>query len=87
MFYLGFLLACHTTPVSTETTNNVEVPVDILFIKDGCTMYRFEDNGRSHYFARCDHAEPPSTTTLTPQDCGKGCVLIEEIPTLLREHP
>lgn len=84
MLTLFLLFSCDSTPVSREVTNNVEVPIDILFVKDGCTMYRFEDGGHSHYFARCDYADPPSTTTLSPQSCGKGCIRIEEIQALIQ---
>ncbi len=72
------LLACPQDPISTETTNNLNVPVEVLFNHDGCTMYRFEDGGRDHYFARC----PESVTTVSPQSCGKNCTRDETVTTL-----
>lgn len=71
------LTACTKTPVSTSHSDNPEVPVSVLFSKDGCTVYRFEDSGYNHYFARC----PFNATVDERHSCGKNCVRQEEIPT------
>lgn len=36
---------------TTRVGNNFEVGK--LFTVDGCTVYRFEDSARSHYFTNC----------------------------------
>lgn len=46
-----------------------------LFTKDGCTVYKFRDNGDRHYFTNCNGS------TSTQQDCGKHCTKEEEIST------
>lgn len=61
-------------PVQTEKTSNPHKTVDLLFIKDGCKMYRFSDMGRDHYFTTCNGS------TLTDQQEGKH-TFSEEIPT------
>ncbi len=72
---------CAKKAEKVESTTNPEVPVETLFTKDGCTVYRFKDNGDKHYFVRCN------TTTETIQtiseNCGKGCTKNREenIPT------
>lgn len=70
------LAACQKPPISTASTENPEIPVDTLFTKDGCTVYRFWDNGR-RYFVRC---ESGSSSTQWHEPCGKGCIHREGIP-------
>ena len=73
------LNACYKDPMRTESTDNPEVPVSLLFEKDGCKVYRFYDN-RSHYFVKCEN----SSATISSQSysCGKSvCVRDEEITT------
>lgn len=80
ILFLALLLsACVVDPVATTRTDNPQVPVDTLFEKDGCTVYRFEDAGRYHYFVRC---EPGDDAALGMQNCGKNCTHTEEIPTI-----
>lgn len=62
------LTGCTAKPVATHITNNPEVPVSLLFEHDGCKMYRFEDNGYYHYYAKCENA---TSTTSTDQSAGK----------------
>lgn len=51
---IGFLMiGCNSKPMRTESTNNPEVSVGILFDYDGCRVYRFEDGGSYRYFAHC----------------------------------
>lgn len=44
------IVSCGQKPVATATTNNPAVPVSLLFEHDGIKVYRFEDNGRFHYY-------------------------------------
>lgn len=65
-------VGCAKDPEKVELSTNPKVAVATLFTHDGCTVYRFEDVGRDHYFARCgDKAETISPKTTS---CGKGCV-------------
>jgi hypothetical protein len=74
-FLIGCMTACDDpVPVQTEKTSNPHKSVDLLFIKDGCKMYRFTDLGRDHYFTTC------SGSTITDQQSGKT-TYSEEIPT------
>ena len=52
--------------------------VQKLFTTDGCTVYRFYDNGNSHYFTNCT-----ATVSQHTESCGKNCTTTEsmEIPT------
>lgn len=74
-FLLALLVAaCVQTmpPVRESNTNNTEAVVDELFTHAGCTVYRFVDNNRYHYFAKC--AGSTSTETTRVEHCGRGCV-------------
>jgi len=82
MKYIPFVLliglaGCAADPISTHKTDNQNVSVDLLFEHDGCTVYRFYDDGRYHYYAKCPNA---SASTTTQQQSGKTTVP-EEIPT------
>lgn len=71
---LLILGACDQPALETRETENPSVPVEVLFRQDGCTVYRFEDGGSKHYFARCaaSHAETmyrvPSGKTSRPEN-------------------
>ena len=71
---LMLLLAagCSKEPESVSSTSNPNIKAETLFTHDGCTVYRFEDGGRDHYFARC--AKDTETVGTYSQSCGKGCV-------------
>jgi hypothetical protein len=73
------LTACSKPPISTAQTDNKEVSVDLLFTNDGCSVYRFEDDGRSHYYTDCRG----NTRTAHVENCGKGCqrTVYEDIPS------
>lgn len=76
-----FLIAgCDANPVSTQSTNNPKVQVDLLFVHDGCAVYRFYDGGEGHYYAVCGRGL--NVTTSSEQPCGKGCVREEQISTV-----
>jgi hypothetical protein len=73
---LALILAgCTNDPVSTARTDNNQVPVDKLFTHEGCTVYRFFDGGRNHYYSDC------RGSTMSHFNCGKGCTRDEEVPT------
>jgi len=78
LFLSLLLLSCAQTPVREAVSNNPNVPVAMLFEHEGCTVYRFFDNGRYHYFARCGDG---GTSTSSQRSCGKNCVRDEEIRT------
>lgn len=66
---LGALLvlsmtSCKKVAVSSSTEGN-QVQVDLIFVKDDIKMYRFEDNGRYHYFTSRGE-------TITSQTSGSG---------------
>lgn len=39
-------------PLKDETTTNQAIKVELLFEKDGCKVYRFND-GNDHYYTDC----------------------------------
>lgn len=56
------LSACaKNNAVETTNTNNPEIPVSLLFEKDGCKVYRFQDGRRYHYFVKCEGSSQDST--------------------------
>ncbi len=79
---LALLSACMAEPVDRQRTNNPEFGVSRLFDHDGCTVYRFEDNGRKHYFVKCQSG---NVRTMGSQSvpCGKSlCKRPVEISTV-----
>lgn len=58
--------------IKIDSTNNIEIQVDTLFTKDGCTIYRFIDSNRYHYYTKCGE-------TVTTHNCGKNCKYEENI--------
>lgn len=40
-------------PLTIQQTTNPNYQVAYLFEQDGCRVYRFEDEFRSHYFVTC----------------------------------
>lgn len=76
---LSFLIAllclcgCEKAPEAVYRTSNPEVRVERLFTEDGCTVYRFEDSGRNHYFAKCEAGKKVTTISQHGESCGKNC--------------
>lgn len=70
---LILLTGCSKDPIEIKQSNNENVPVSLLFEHDWCKMYRFEDGGREHYYAKCGQAS--ETITQQIHGCGKGCVV------------
>lgn len=67
------LLAGCTGKAEMSTRMSEDFTVDTLFTKDGCTVYRFEDDGYHRYFTNC------SGSTMTKQSCGKNCTRPVEV--------
>lgn len=75
------LLACGKKAEGIAQTTNSDVKVEKLFSVDGCTVYRFEDWGRYHYFSNCDGSISHTV------NCGKNCRYEESIKTSRGECP
>ncbi len=61
---------------SVASTNNRFQP-EQLFSTEGCTVFRFHDGRRAHYFAKCK----AGATTSSTYSCGKNCTNHEMIHT------
>jgi hypothetical protein len=48
-------LACDTSAIQSQKTDNKKITVDFLFENEGCRIYRFYDglNGYPIYYANC----------------------------------
>lgn len=69
----------------TPSESHDDYDVEKLFIVDGCTVYRFHDNGYRHYFTTCDGATQHKHTVY--QSTGKSStsyMVGENIPTVVR---
>jgi hypothetical protein len=77
------LASCGQDPVSTQRTDNPNVPVGILFETDGCKVYRFVDAGRYVYFTNC----AGTTTAFHTESCGKNCTRTVPQAVTTREIP
>lgn len=71
MMTLALLAGCNKDPESATQVNK-EFAVDKLFTHEGCTVYRFIDDGRK-YYTNC------SGSVSFTRSCGKGCVYDERI--------
>jgi len=60
------------------TVGDANFMVNKLFTTEGCTVYRFYDNGNSHYFTNCT-----GTVSQHTESCGKNCTTVKsmEVPT------
>ena len=58
------ITSCKKVALSSSDEGN-QVQVDLIFVKDDINMYRFEDNGRYHYFTSRGE-------TITTQSKGSG---------------
>lgn len=70
--FIAILCGCTKEPLKTGRTNNPNFEVGLLFDYGGCKVYRFLDEGRFHYFTNCGE-------TMSPQSCGKSCILEEHV--------
>ena len=74
------MTGCEKEAQSTNRTSNSAVSVDLLFEHDGCKIYRFYDNGRSHYFVKCENVKLADTINSFSSD-GKT-TRTKSIPTV-----
>lgn len=80
------LVSCARQGLSEEETTNAEISLTKLFTHDECTVYRFMDAGRYHYFAKCRDSASISQTLA----CGRGCEyedVIVTVPVMEEDHP
>jgi hypothetical protein len=59
--------SCYKDPVQRQGTDNVDVPVELIFTVDSCKVYRFRDGGRAHYIVIGQNA----IQTMSVQHSGK----------------
>lgn len=45
------LSSCKGDNINSERLGDFEI--ELLFVKDGCEVYRFKDNGRYIYWSKC----------------------------------
>lgn len=76
LLLLIFLAACAVDPVSHGPSNNPDVPIDLLFEHEGCSVFRFLDAGHYHYFTTC------SGEVSSVESCGKHCTRVESVQTV-----
>lgn len=72
LLILLLVVGCAKEPESVSNTSNPEFNVEKLFVHDGCTVYRFSNSWRDHYFARC--RQETETIGSHSEPCGKGCI-------------
>lgn len=87
MLAAAFALSACARPVSESDKARVENGFQVakLFTHDGCTVYRFYDEGRSRYYVNCNGATLADHTVY----CGKSCLSTQtdEITTRLEGYP
>lgn len=64
-----FFVSCAKEPMGTTQTDNSNFEVGLLFVHDGCKVYRFYDAGHYKYFTNCTEAISEET-----HSCGKNCI-------------
>ena len=74
LFLLAALAGCEKKAESIEAVGvDNAFQVEKLFTHEGCTVYRFADNGRSRYYTNCIGAASWA------ESCGKSCARPVEI--------
>lgn len=73
-----FLFACARPAEHVSPSTNPNFPVERLFTHDGCTGFRFRDEGRYHYYVRCGN----DIATSQSVSCGKNCTQEEKVVTV-----
>jgi hypothetical protein len=68
-------VSCSKRAEERRRTTNPAIDTEKLFDIDGCTVYRFEDGGRDHYFTNCQGS------VSGVYGCGKNCTQEENIST------
>ena len=76
VIFMFLMSGCVKWGKSVEIKNALdEHEVELLFTKDGCSVYRFFDIGDRKYFVDC------AGRTMQTISCGKNCTRGEEIDT------
>lgn len=70
---LVMLTGCVKQADGTVASSNIHVGVEKLFTADGCTVYRFYDDGDYHYYSKCTGAIHSEVETTLSKSCGKSC--------------
>jgi hypothetical protein len=78
LFLLGLCGCSVNSPIEITPTNNPAIHVALLFEKDGCKVFRFDDAGHFHYFTNC------TGSIGSMQGCGKNCTREELIQTSVK---
>lgn len=78
------LVACEAEPVSTQSSDNPQVPVSHLLTIEDCKVYRFDDANNWRYVTICPNSV--MTGSDRTESCGKSCTrtVSEDIPTVTR---
>lgn len=82
---LMLLTGCAKSPISTQRTDNPAVQSSLLATIDGCRVWRFEDGGRLHYFARCADGSRGIELTYS-ESCGKNCTRQVDASIIAERH-
>ena len=73
LLLIAALIGC-SRDAEKSTPAGRDFQVDTLFTHDGCTVYRFYDEGRARYFTNCNGS------TVYEQYYGKGQSYADGIP-------
>jgi hypothetical protein len=81
----AMLVGCAKDPVASAVSDNPEITLEIMFRHEGCTVYRFSDNARYHYWADCRG----TVSSERLEGCGRNCARVQSrsIQTTERESP
>lgn len=74
---LVLLTGCDDPPPESTARAGNGYSLERLFTNDGCAVYYFSHNGRSHYYTDCRGG------VSTTQSCGKNCSYEENVETNL----
>jgi hypothetical protein len=65
---LIFIFGCEKDAIETTQTDNRAFSVERLFTVDSCNVYRFKDNGNTHYICIC----PNQQSTISGRSVNRG---------------
>lgn len=70
------------TPENRKAAAQARIP-KIYSKVDGCTVYIWNNDGRNHYFTKCDNTNKVITENSWTENCGKACskTVVEKIET------
>jgi hypothetical protein len=80
LLIVALLAGCSADPIGTTQTDNAQIKVERLFDHEGCTVYRFYDNG-ARYFVKCGASS--RVEWIHQRQCGKTpCPRADSIETV-----